>query len=427
VNPEVISSNATLSSNGLVFVDTSISDLIITLPEASSMPGRFYMIKKKSPLNALLLKSSSGLDGGKVFQVGANSESVYPSLRVVSDGLQWYIENGQGNFLAPLTSSSNLMLTSSDQFVELDASQTGSLSLFLPEVTTSMGNTYKIFNVSNNHPVYIHGSGNKISGNHLLELSPLGMAYLSTDGLSWSVESGQENISLLNSANLVSYYPFEETLYDVSVINHGNPTLYGGDPEKVWAEQMAAPGVMGNGIEFTKPGSGSSYVSFDNSDIDAPSQWSVSFWIQPKEDMTALRYVLDSPAPDDGSTYSSIYLTKDDSDSNNIVKVGLRNGVDGDSKFFSSTDLNVDQWSHVVMSSDGTKVSSYLNGQLDAQDAASEFQNVSAPFRRNGGNLILGASADLSKEVHFMLDELYFFNEALSESQIHHLSLKQTP
>ncbi len=89
------SSNASLtaSSNSLLLMDSSVDDPVLTLPAASSVTGRTYMIKKTNKQGKVLVRSSGNIDG--LQEVPLKSEnSGFPSLIVVSDGTNWNILGG---------------------------------------------------------------------------------------------------------------------------------------------------------------------------------------------------------------------------------------------------------------------------------------------------------------------------------------------
>ena len=104
-----VSSNITLSGNSMLLADTSATggNIVLNLPEASSLPGRIYGIKKISNSHTVTILSDVGIDD----QIGYDlysSSNVLPYLEVISSGNQWYIINGS-SFRAPPTAGGNLI------------------------------------------------------------------------------------------------------------------------------------------------------------------------------------------------------------------------------------------------------------------------------------------------------------------------------
>lgn len=89
-----ISMDTVLSVNdtqSFYFVDTSSSNINITLPYAGNVNGRLYEFKKTSVDNRLRLISSTNIDGFSS-QVEATAPSNGLShLKIMSDGTQWYL------------------------------------------------------------------------------------------------------------------------------------------------------------------------------------------------------------------------------------------------------------------------------------------------------------------------------------------------
>ncbi len=91
VRTTTVSSNTTLGSGHyIVFVDASGGSRTITLPSASSLRGRQYIIKKiDSSSNAVIISPQSGqtIDG----QSSLSLTTQYECVTIVSDGTNWQI------------------------------------------------------------------------------------------------------------------------------------------------------------------------------------------------------------------------------------------------------------------------------------------------------------------------------------------------
>lgn len=91
---ESLSSNATLSNNSVVFVDTSSENITLTLPYAGNVAGRLYKIKKKSALNKLhVLGGGNHIDNyGHLLEMAYDGTTL-SYVNLVSNGINWYILN----------------------------------------------------------------------------------------------------------------------------------------------------------------------------------------------------------------------------------------------------------------------------------------------------------------------------------------------
>jgi hypothetical protein len=100
---KTISSNTTLGDTSYVFVDTSSTNITLTLPSANVCSGRIYTIKRTSFSNNLLLGSSDNIDGCSSILVG-NPSSELAYIKVLSTGADWVILN-QSAYSSTLSSN----------------------------------------------------------------------------------------------------------------------------------------------------------------------------------------------------------------------------------------------------------------------------------------------------------------------------------
>ena len=82
-----------LPSNDVVLVSNLGVDVTITLPSASSLPGKRFDIKKIDSGSSVKIKGQLGdtLDGINIFANSLNIDIQYESVTVVSNGISWYI------------------------------------------------------------------------------------------------------------------------------------------------------------------------------------------------------------------------------------------------------------------------------------------------------------------------------------------------
>jgi hypothetical protein len=88
---ESVSSNTDLSGNTLVLADTSMDNLILTLPTANSCIGRIYQIKKTSLENQLWIESSESIDGFSAAIEMTHQGAYLSKCSLLSDGSQWLL------------------------------------------------------------------------------------------------------------------------------------------------------------------------------------------------------------------------------------------------------------------------------------------------------------------------------------------------
>ncbi len=86
--PQTVTTNATLSGNSFVAVDTSAGNITLTLPPASSSNSRFYQIKKVSSASTLYI-TGSPIDNESELRL-TTSTNGFPAISIISDGNQWY-------------------------------------------------------------------------------------------------------------------------------------------------------------------------------------------------------------------------------------------------------------------------------------------------------------------------------------------------
>lgn len=82
-----------LPSNDVVLVSNLGVDVTVTLPSASSLPGKRIDIKKIDSGSSVRIKGQSGdtLDGINIFTNSLNIDIQYECVTVVSNGISWYI------------------------------------------------------------------------------------------------------------------------------------------------------------------------------------------------------------------------------------------------------------------------------------------------------------------------------------------------
>jgi len=87
-----VSSNVTLGAYSTVLADTSSNDITLTLPAASSVPGRKYTVKKYSSSNQLTVSGNIDASGGVVFPSDGMG-----AITVFSNSARWSILEVSGD------------------------------------------------------------------------------------------------------------------------------------------------------------------------------------------------------------------------------------------------------------------------------------------------------------------------------------------
>lgn len=91
--PQSLNSDTVLEAYSQVLADSSgSSNLFLALPLASSSQGRVYNIKKVSNSNNVIIYGSENIDASDSYFLGHGNMG---SLKVISNGLQWYILSAQ--------------------------------------------------------------------------------------------------------------------------------------------------------------------------------------------------------------------------------------------------------------------------------------------------------------------------------------------
>jgi len=112
LSASVVSSDANLENlNSIILVGSSANNVILTLPNASSVTGRFYTIKHNNNTVRSTLTSSSNIDGEPYLALNpiANNR-LHPCVTVMSDGTTWNVISAHRQNLSDLVASDNLVV-----------------------------------------------------------------------------------------------------------------------------------------------------------------------------------------------------------------------------------------------------------------------------------------------------------------------------
>lgn len=141
-----LSSDTTLSDTTMVLADTSSGSFTLTLPSATANSGRIYIIKRTSVDNDLFLEGGGNLIDGSSFLSMGNSGSSGGSIKIISDGTQWYILSSLADVISddtgPLAAWYSFEGSSSTTVTDVQGSNDGTF--------TNMDNSNRVTGISGN-------------------------------------------------------------------------------------------------------------------------------------------------------------------------------------------------------------------------------------------------------------------------------------
>jgi len=186
-------------------------------------------------------------------------------------------------------------------------------------------------------------------------------------------------------------------------------------------------GKFGNGGVFKGEESGNDYIEFDYSpNYELPdSGGSVAFWVKfdstvvlgQTRKMGILRKAINSNWDALGGYEITLFQSGPDDSHYLRMQTGGTNDVDD---LFSTTQIQNEQWYHVVLSWDLEKIYIYLDGQLDASEDKTKTitWSGSEPLRFSHLRGLYGAA---NYRLGGKLDEVRIYNRALSKSEVRKL------
>ena len=162
-------------------------------------------------------------------------------------------------------------------------------------------------------------------------------------------------------------------------------------------------GIIGKAGTFD----GSSWVEVAHSpDFDSPT-FSISSWASPQQEKCSGRIVEKGPS---NSFWLTFYWGR--------ARFGFWDRNEGYQEIDSSTKFKANEWHHVAGTFDGKVLRLYVDGKLEAM------RNTTAVPNFNKQPLIIGAKYQGIAGDCFIgaLDEVAFYNRALSETEIQAMS-----
>ena len=199
-------------------------------------------------------------------------------------------------------------------------------------------------------------------------------------------------------STLVAYYPFNGNANDESG-NENNGTVYGATlTEDRYESPASAYNFDGDNDSINVP---------DDSSLDIIRQISLSAWIFPTEQKT--QFIIRkgpevNPPPPYGLSLSGtgdiIFELSPDSEFTQVRKQGY----------------DLDQWTFIVGTYDGTTMKLYVNGNLENSET------IPGNLNENGSPLLIGTRLNLPADTFAgKLDDISVYNRALAEAEIEQL------
>ena len=207
-------------------------------------------------------------------------------------------------------------------------------------------------------------------------------------------------LALTNAASgeLIGWWRLDEgsgtMAFDSS--GNGNDARFEGSP--MWVDE----GKLGKALRFN--GSSDYLAAPDSESLDINGdQLSIAAWIN-GEDWPAANHVVRKIA-DTGT--GSIYMIRVQPDT---VRVYLNTSA-GETLVQGTTALTINEWTHIVLTYDGTQARIYVNGQLDVS------MDVSGEVTESDNELRIGRGEPAGYFMG-MIDDARLYNHALTESEL---------
>lgn len=150
---ETLSSNITLGDDSFISINSSNDNVLVTLPYAGNVSGRFYTITKTVQSNSVWISGGANLiDTRFIVEL---SDGLYGSVEMISDGRQWYTLGSKS--LQSTVAGTNL--TGWWSFDDTSGNTLNDLS-----VSELSGTLYEGLEFSSNSVVGVDGTGLSFDG-----------------------------------------------------------------------------------------------------------------------------------------------------------------------------------------------------------------------------------------------------------------------
>lgn len=219
----------------------------------------------------------------------------------------------------------------------------------------------------------------------------------SFNDLSWTDTEAELGFGSIAGTDIVAYWNLDEVTGTIAndlsnYDNHG--TLRNG----LNFSDDSISAISGAGLSFDGT---DDYVEIADSDALTPEHFSISLWVLPTDLGGGSQNTI---AKRDTSNNGSYVFECNGTSVNHYINI---NGWE----LFRMTYVE-DQWQHVVVTYDGSKIRGYINAQFKND------VSVSGVLNNDPGPLYLGNTAYSSRPFYGSLDEVSIYNRALTQSEI---------
>ncbi len=316
--------------------------------------------------------------------------------------------------LTPLSSTGNISLTENSLLLVDTSSLDGIVTL--PRPSEATGRILKVKKLSRSGNLFLTSGGNLIELGTTLVVTPdssadMASIKLVSDGDQWWVLSySGPSSEVMGGDNLVVSYKLNETTGGSAADDSGNSrtgTLLNSHD----FSGNTVTGVELTALEFDEEEDG---VNYNHGASLFSNAYSWSLWVNSNIDPDG------TPSYDTAIPNDEILGLNWSSGNTNWKKTVFHKQSDG--SFVNaqlSTDIATNTWYHISGTWDGATLKAYLNGSLEASEAATTIMTHS-------GNLNL-ANPGSEPSPTTSMDHFQFFDRALSDNEVYTLFMAGTP
>ena len=313
----------------------------------------------------------------------------------------------QGSYSQSISSvSSNTTL--SDHSTYLVDNSSANITLSLPYAANVTGRILNIKATSSSHSVFVLGGGNYIDNSPVLEMSSsnssLPAVSVNSNGQQWYV-LGAQYANIVGSANLLSYWAFDESTGS-SLADRAGTGVGAMVNFETSGNGLGGLGKISSALDLD---GANDYVNALASYAPKPStEMTISVWLYPRSVVSVTtQVILQDFLWNSGNSFGFAFgLYEDDL----VFRAGKGNGVDNSAYKWAA--ITTGSWQHFAITYKSGTVTFYKNGVSIGADDSSTDDFID--FTGTSGRIITDSSNNLNGKI----DELYFFNSALTPDQI---------
>ncbi len=317
--------------------------------------------------------------------------------------------------------SANTSLSANGQILADTSSD--NITLHLPYAGNSTGRVYVIKKTSTSNSVYLTGGGNAIDDLGSLDLTTstngLPFAQVVSDGTQWYVLGKNSEAGTVASSNLVGWWKLDETSGTTAVDSsgNGNSGRVTGGSDSDWSAGKLKNARKFNGVA----NSAGDYIDCGNSALhQQTSYFSITAWYlcsSGTTNDTHLVYKQRSTGTANGAFWGYTLRTDDSGSQVSRLQFQVGNGTTSYDLYSVSNALSSGNgiWNHVAGVFNNGNIQIYINGSLGNSAVISAPKSISYVGM---DNLCLGGNTGTIREINGKLDDVRFYNKALSAQEI---------